>query len=230
MRTLLISLVALIAIGVGGYFGYQYIKEKPPNWLIALVTHRAPPPPLPAADIAPLKAPDGFVATIFARDVKGARVMIRDQKGTMLVSETSEGKVVALPDKNGDGKADSTIVVLQGLDQPHGLLVNCPDASACILYVAETGALKSYRYDADTYAAAYQGTLANFPTGNGHFTRTLQMDPDGKHILISIGSSCNVCTESNKVRASVQSFDLTTQKVTPFATGLRNTVFMAIDP
>jgi len=237
MRSLLIILAILAILGVGGYYTYEYVKEKPPQFLIKLFTRTAPPAPLPAGDLAPLEAPQGFVARIFARDVQGARVMIRDPKGVLLVSQTSEGKVVALPDVNTDGKADQAITILEGLSQPHGLLMHCPDTmsesadqDACVLYVAETGALKSYRYERDTFRATGGETLTSFPTGSGHFTRTLQMHPDGKQILISVGSSCNVCDESDARRATVLSYDLATKKVSTFAAGLRNTVFMAVDP
>ncbi len=224
-----ITLLILIVIGVAGYFGYTYLKEKPPSWLIGLVTKTAPPPVLPAGDLAPLDAPEGFTATIYARDVKGARVMTRDQNGTMLVSLTSEGKIVALPDGNEDGKADETKVVLEGLKQPHGITVICSD-TGCVLYVAETGSLKSYAYDADTMTATYKETLQSFPTGDGHYTRTLLQHPDGEHLLVSIGSSCNVCNETNPLRATVQSLSLVTNQMSAIATGLRNTVFMALDP
>jgi len=236
-RFLSILLIILGLLGVGGYYGYEYIKEKPPTFLIKLVTRSNPPPPLPAGDLAPLTAPEGFTTTIFSREVPGARVMIRDPKGAILVSETSEGKVVALPDVNADGKADQTITVLEGLKQPHGLLVLCPytgdtsvDQKNCILYVAETDKLKTYRYDPDTYKAIYIETITTFPSGGGHFTRTLHEHPDGKRILISVGSSCNVCEEKNPLRATVLQMDLVTKTISVFAAGLRNTVFMATDP
>lgn len=231
------ALIALAALVILGYFAYQYVKYNPPAFLIKLLTATEPPPPLPAGDVAPIVVPEGFVATIFARGVTGARVMIRDPKGAMLLSQTSEGRVVALPDLNGDGKADEVKIVLEGLKQPHGLAIICPttgntsaDQDACILYVAETGELKAYAYDADTYTAKYQKTITTFPTGNGHFTRTLLLHPDGKHLLVSIGSSCNACQEDNTRRASVQAIDLATGAVVPFATGLRNSVFMATNP
>ena len=226
--------LALIVFVVGGYFAYTYLKEKPPAFLVKLVTATKPAPPLPAGDAAPLTVPEGFEATIYARDVAGARVMTRDPKGVMLVSQTSVGKVVALPDLDSDQKADQIVMVLEGLKQPHGILVHCPDTGAdqdiCVLYVAETGALKAYSYDADSYTATYQETIASFPIGNGHYTRTLLMHPDGMRLLASVGSSCNVCTESDARRATVQSIDLATNAMTTFASGLRNTVFMALDP
>lgn len=233
----LMTLTAIILVSVVVYSAYTYLVEKPPTRLIKLLTKTDPPPPLPPGDAAPLTVPEGFTATIFSRDVPGARVIIRDPKGTFLVSETSEGKVVALPDTNTDGKADGTRTVLEGLRQPHGILVLCPDTGfvsadqdACVLYVAETGELKSYAYDADTMTAIYKKTITTFPVGDGHFTRTLLMHPDGKRLLVSVGSSCNVCDEDDPRRATILAIDLSTEKVTTFATGLRNAVFMAIDP
>lgn len=236
-RTVIILAIVVVLVAGGGYLAYGYLVERPFPFLIKLLTATDPPPPLPAGDLASLIAPEGFVATIYAREVPGARVMTRDPKGTMLVSLTSGGRVVALPDLNGDGKADETVTVLEGLTQPHGILVHCPDTGnvsadqdSCMLYVAETGALKSYAYDADTYTARYQETLMTFPTGSGHFTRTLLMHPDGNRLLVSIGSSCNVCIESDERRATIMALDLATKETAIFATGLRNTVFMAIEP
>lgn len=237
MRPFLTGIIAVAVIVCAGFYFYDHLKEKPPHWLISLVTHTDPPPPLPAGDAAPLTVPEGFTATIFARGVEGARVMTRDPKGTMLVSETSEGRVVALPDADGDGKADRIITVLENLKQPHGILVHCEDTGdesadqgSCLLYVAETGVLRAYRYDADTYSAKMVKTVAMFPTGDGHFTRTLLMHPDTKRLLVSVGSSCNTCDEKEPMRATVQAITLLDNTIETFATGLRNSVFMAVHP
>ncbi len=237
-RYILFGIVTLVLLAGVGTYSYRYLVEKPPIWLIETLTKMKPPRPLPPSDEAPLVPPAGFAATIFSRDTPGARVMIRDPLGTMLVSETGEGKVVALSDKDGDGKADSVRVLIEGLKQPHGLLVRCESMSEststspkqCTLFVATTGELRSYSYDADTLTAVYQKTLTTFPTGEGHFTRTLLMHPDGKHILISIGSSCNVCNETDARRASILSYDINTSQVAVYAKGLRNSVFLAVDP
>lgn len=219
---------AIIVLLIGGYFTYKYIKETPPDWLIALYTKSAPPPPLPEGEQAPLIPPEGFTAHIFARDLPSARVLIRDSNGTLLLSQTKEGKVVALPDKDNSGQSDETITVLENLNQPHGLLVIC--GAKCLLYVAETGVLLSYDYDPRTLKATNQKILATFPSGDGHSTRTLLEHPDGKRILISIGSSCNVCEEESPLRATVQAYDIASGEMKEFAKGLRNTVFMATDP
>jgi glucose/arabinose dehydrogenase len=230
-RTWVVLGVVLVLL-VGGYFVYDYLKEKPPPFLINLLTKTKPPPPLPEGPAAPLTVPAGFSATIYARDVPGARVMTRDQNGTLLVSSTKEGKVFALPDDDGNGIADRTVTILEGLTQPHGILVRCNEMGEepCVLYVAETGALVTYDYDADTYTATRKETLATFPVGSGHFTRTLLMHPNNEDLLISVGSSCNVCKETHPMRATVQALHLADNQIRTLATGLRNTVFMAIHP
>lgn len=231
------GVIVVAALALGGYALFTYLKEKPPHWLIGLLTKTDPPPALPAGDRAPLTVPEGFVATIFSRDVPGARVMTRDPKGTMLVSETGAGRVVALPDLDGDGKADRVVTILEGLTQPHGILVLCPatgnpsaDQDACHLYVAETGKLNAYEYDADTMTAKNPEQLATFPTADeGHFTRTLLEHPDGT-LLISVGSSCNVCDETDPHRAAVLALNTGSGALSVYSKGLRNTVFMAVDP
>ncbi len=238
MKAFLIIL-GIVVIAAVGYAAYTYVKQDPPEVVIDAVTSQDPPPPLPQGELAPLEAPEGFVATIYSRETPGARVMTRDPKGTLLVSLTSEGRIVALPDLDADGISDETKTVLDGLDRPHGMLVLCSDTGfesvdqdACTLYVAETGALKSYRYDADTQTAQQEEVLAALPKedGGGHYTRTLLLHPDGEEILISVGSSCNVCEEANTQRATILSYDLENKTLQTYATGLRNTVFMAIDP
>src|SRR3989344_3969178 len=85
----------------------------------------------------PLKLPAGFSISIFAEDLKAPRVIKFDPAGNLVASITSEGKVVVLPDKNNDGKADEGIKILSGLVRPHGLAFKC-DKRICKLYVAET--------------------------------------------------------------------------------------------
>jgi glucose/arabinose dehydrogenase len=185
----------------------------------------APPDSAPhtTSEPLPFKLPNGFVATLFSDEVPGARVMARDSMATILVSLTSAGKVVALPNRDTDNKADRVVPVLEGLTKPHGIAF-----IGDTLYVAEEGAIKSYAYNPETFTAEYIETLATLPTGGGHSSRSLMVWPDNTRLLVSIGSSCNVCNEEDPRRASVLSINLATKEVTPFAKGLRNTVFMTM--
>src|SRR4030081_2996564 len=62
-----------------------------------------------------LKAPPGFHISVFAEGVDSARMMVFSPGGVLLVSESGEGKVVALPDPKHAGKAERTVNVLRGL-------------------------------------------------------------------------------------------------------------------
>lgn len=228
MNKLTLAVLALLVF-VGGYLGYVYVKEKPPKAVIELLTATPPPSPLPAGPEAPFSVPDGFRATIYARDIPSARVLVRDQAGTLLLSQNRDGKVVALPDKDTNGVADEVVTVLEGLREPHGLYVDCNESGGdCVLYVAETNALRSYTYDPTTFTATEPQLLLDLPLGEGHSSRTLLPHPDGKRLLIAVGSSCNVCNEEDDRRASILAYDLETKETSTFAEGLRNSVFMAV--
>jgi len=70
------------------------------------------------------------------------------------------------------------------------------------------------------------------PGGGNHFSRTIMFMPypDESKMLVSVGSSCNVCNESDERRAKILEYDFATGKLEEFARGLRNSVFMAIHP
>ena len=54
--------------------------------------------------------------------------------------------------------------------------------------------------------------------------------PDGEKLLISIGSTCNVCSEQDERRATILSSVADGSDVERFAVGLRNSVFMTTHP
>jgi len=94
-----------------------------------------------------LKLPENFAIQIFAKSVNGARVIKEDPAGNLIVSLTKEGKIVSLPDLNQDGRADKVIILLEGLQNPHGMEIKCLDVrhpKNCKLYVAETEKLVQY--------------------------------------------------------------------------------------
>src|SRR5262249_48316928 len=70
--------------------------------------------------LSQLTLPDGFHISVFAQ-ADSARMMVFSPGGVLLVSELDEGRVVALPDPKHTGKAARTSVVVDRLNQPHGL-------------------------------------------------------------------------------------------------------------
>ena len=178
----------------------------------------------------PLKLPPGFASSVFAREVPGARVLALDPNGTLLVSLTSQGKVVALPDKNDDGVADAVVTVLDGLNKPHGLAFGPEEKPR--LYVAETGRVAAFDYDPERLTATSEQKIADLPPGGRHFTRSLKFlpGPRDRRLLISVGSSCDACEEKDPRHAKILAVDPDGGELETFASGLRNSVFMAVHP
>ncbi len=174
-------------------------------------------------DRAQLKAPLGFHISVYAEDVDSARMMIFSPGGVLLVSESGEGKVVALPDPKHTGKAARTVTVLDGLNEPHGIAF-----FEGKLYVAENDKVRRYDWDEANLRTSNPKLLANLPTGGGHSTRTMLFH--GGKMYISVGSSCNVCIEKDSRRAAVMEFNPDGSGQRIFAKGLRNAVGLAVNP
>ncbi len=174
-------------------------------------------------DLAQLKAPPGFHISVFAQEIDGPRMMAFSPGGVLLVSESGEGKVVALPDPKHAGKAERTVTVLEGLNEPHGF-----GFYERKLYVAENDKVRRYDWDEANLRASNPKSLADLPGSGGHSTRTLLFH--GGKMYVSAGSSCNVCIEKDPRRAAVTEFnpDGSGQKI--FAKGLRNAVGLAVNP
>ena len=178
----------------------------------------------------PLTVPPGLSVSFFAQKLPGPRAFAFDSAGNLLVSCPSGGKVVALPDANNDGVADAVNTVASGLNSPHGLAF-LPSNSAK-LYIAETNAVAVYDYNAATMQAANRTKIIDLSPDGVHTTRSLMFAPapnQGK-LLIAVGSDCNVCVESDPQRAKILIANADGSGLRPFGSGLRNSVFMTVNP
>jgi glucose/arabinose dehydrogenase len=180
-----------------------------------------------------LKVPEGFEIRIFAKDLPAARVIEFDPAGRILVSQTREGKIAVLEDKNGDGLADVNKTLVSGLKNPHGMAFRCEDGS-CDLYVAESNALSRFSYNTEAGSVSDKTKLVpiSYSSADRHFTRTLLFLPYPYEdtLLVSVGSSCDVCHEDDEQRARILSYDIKTGRLETYARGLRNAVFMTLNP
>jgi len=167
-----------------------------------------------------VRVPPGFTVDVYAEGLRGARFMALGPDGVPYLSLSRAGRVVKLPDRDGDGRADTVVEVARGLDIPHGLAFRGET-----LYVAETKRVVRLVPG----AAAPQVVVPDLPHGSGHFTRTVVFGPDGR-MYVSVGSSCNICDETDPRRAAVLRFDPSGGALEIFAHGLRNSVGLAFDP
>lgn len=242
-KPVIITLIALVLLLGTGFVYNKYFKALSPGILPALKpdssnnTSSTNPTtgkiqPINSTGI-PLKIPNNFSLSTFAKDLGGPRDLIMDPTGTLLASIPSRGQVVALVDSNNDGTADSAPEVITGLSTPHGLAFDGNN-----LYIAEINKVSLYSYDANSKKATNGKKLFDLPgtggltTGSGHVTRSLLIAPiNGQNkLFVSIGSSCNVCIEADSRRAAIWFSNLDGSDFRSFATGLRNSVFMDINP
>ncbi|HEX9728470.1 MAG TPA: PQQ-dependent sugar dehydrogenase [Gemmatimonadales bacterium] len=165
-----------------------------------------------------LVLPAGFAIDVFAERLPSARFMAVGPDSSVFVSLTSQGRVVRLVDGDGDGRAEGMTTVLEHLRNPHGLAFR-----GDTLYVAEEhrvvrGVSPAFR--------PIEVVVASLPSSGGHATRTVVFRDD--EMLVSVGSSCNLCDERDSRRAAVLSFRSDGSDASVFATGLRNSVGLAV--
>ncbi len=180
------------------------------------------------AGIDSVKLPRGFSMNVFYAGLLKPRFFAWSPSGVLHVVDMVARAVYALPDKNGDGVADTAIVVASPVDSAHSLAFYNN-----ALYVTEARQVKRFT---DTNGDGIYETMSVFidnihATGVfNHYTRTLLIDTVGKAMYVSVGASCNACREVNAERAAILRFNLDGTGRSVFATGLRNALGLAVEP
>jgi glucose/arabinose dehydrogenase len=158
------------------------------------------PPPDEAA--ARLRVPAGFAVRVFAAGLDTPRLMAVGPDGALLVAERGAGRVVRLPDRDGDGRADGVEPLVSGLRAPH----NMEWHSGC-LYVAENHQVSRHCDTSGDGLPDNRAAVVALPTGGGHTSRTLRIGPDGM-LYVAAGSTCNVCAEADPRRGAILRYTL----------------------
>lgn len=171
-----------------------------------------------------LRVPAGFRMNYFANGLSGVRFMAVGPDRAMYATQPGSGRVVRLPDRNGDGVADTVETVVSGLNRPHGLAFH-----KGALWVANTDGVVRVPMGANGLSNGAPVYVNHFEGGSGHYTRTVIFGADSA-MYVSVGSSCNICVEKNPERATVLRFNEDGSGKRIFATGLRNAVGLAVNP
>jgi glucose/arabinose dehydrogenase len=174
--------------------------------------------------LAELVVPDEYEVSVFAEGLASPRFMDVSADGMLVVAERGADRIVAIPDRDADGRADEAIEVGRGFESAHSVAF---DADGSLLVAGETQLFR-LRLDADLREADRSVVLEGLTTG-GHSTRTVAVLPDGE-LLLSAGSTCNVCVEDDARRAAINLVPPEGGSSRVYMTGLRNAVGLWVDP
>lgn len=174
--------------------------------------------------------PAGWTMSVWAR-VPKARLAAWSPNGALLVSVPASGQVLRLrPD---DDRA-RTSVLLDGLEQPHGLAFD-----GQTLYVAESNRINSFHYSG-TGATERRVVASGLPDARSpelggayaHALKSVAVTADGA-VYFSIGSTGNVSAADRTAtppRATIMRIPPGGGAPAPFATGVRNGTGLAVAP
>jgi glucose/arabinose dehydrogenase len=175
-----------------------------------------------------LNLPPGFTATVFAsfEDMRRPRFMAFDDEGVLHVSNMDDKQILALPDRDGDGVADESIVVAEDFSRAHSLAFHNGD-----MYVADRGSIVLFRDgDDDGLYEERSDLVRNIPSSGSHSTRTIVFDEQNEKIYLSVGWPCDLCRTSESDRGTILEFNLDGSGRRVFASGVRNVIGMALHP
>ena len=168
-----------------------------------------------------MQAAAGLKVSVFASELPMVRTLRFTPRGHLLATLPRSGRIVVVePDRDGDGRSDGTRDLLTELDAPYGI-----DVHDGWLYVALGASVVRFPFDdgAAQVTGAPETLVPELPEGGNHWTRTLRIGPDGA-VYVTIGSSCNVCEESEAWRATMIRFERDGSGAEIYASGLRNSV------
>jgi glucose/arabinose dehydrogenase len=175
---------------------------------------------------ASIDLPPGFEATVFAEGLDEPRFIAFGPDGVLYVAERGNKRIVSLPDMDEDGLADEIRPFAGDLGRAHSLVFH----EGSWYTGVPTGVIRLEDTDGDGQADIRDTVVDGIPDSGSHKTRTVAFLPDGRMVL-SVGSSCNVCEEEDPRRAAVLVYDGPGgQGERLFASGLRNAVGLAVHP
>ena len=209
-------------------------------------------------ETAALSVPAGFTVKLFTTAVKGPRLIRTAPNGDLFVAETNAGDIRILRAADGAEEPSETRVFAKGLEGPFGISFYPAGPDPKWVYVGVLNSVIRYPYvngdlEARGPAETVVPRLTRGSTG-GHTTRDVVFSRDGSRMFIAVGSGSNVAeglkprtpdqiweweesrgmgaiwgAEANRANILVTD-PLGQEPLTPYATGIRNPVGLAINP
>ncbi len=204
-----------------------------------------------------LAVPPGFTVGLFASGFAGPRLLRTAPNGDIFVAETRFGKIRVLRAAKGATAATANEVFVEGLRNPFGLAFYPAGPSPQWVYVGTLNAILRFPYRSGDMKARGPAEIVVpqlAETTGGHSTRDVVFSPDGRRMVIAIGSGSNVAEGltvktpaeirawesqygfgaawgAEAMRAGLLETDPEGRRpLRLFATGIRNPVGLAVNP
>jgi glucose/arabinose dehydrogenase len=227
LKKILYTFVLLILVLTLAIIGFLYLGPiSSPKAIFSVVFGFSVDSPSDESIQQAFQVPEGFSVGQYASGLPHIRFMAVSDQSDLLVSQPRQSRVLLLKrDNNNDGKHDGVITLIDGLTRPHGILLHKQ-----WLYIAESNAIGRIEFDQTTGSTTgdYKQIVTGLTDNGNHWGKSILVH--NQKLLVSMGSTCNVCEEEDKRRATIMQFDLDGSNGVIYATGLRNSVGLATTP
>ena len=172
--------------------------------------------------------PQGFHINVFHAGMMKPRFFAWNPDGILHIVDMSAEAVFALPDRNGDGVADTVFIAAAPVREAHSVVFY----QGAMLVAEPTRVLRFLDRNGDGVYETQSVLIDSIPNGGvfNHYTRTLLADTLRNSVYVSVGAPCDACRVENSERSAILRFNGDGSGRRIFATGLRNAIGMAIEP
>ncbi len=151
-----------------------------------------------------IKLPAGFQINVFSHlgeKIGQPRMMAFDSQGRLYLALASSNSVAMLPDANKDGVSEAPIIIASHLNAPNSIAFI--DVNT-MLIANQDGIVRIHQENGQWSTPT--PFISHLPYGH-HTFKTIKLGADN-HLYINVGSSCNVCLESEPLRATILRYTL----------------------
>jgi glucose/arabinose dehydrogenase len=202
------------------------------------------------------QVPKGFSVEMVTSGLAQARVIRVAPNGDLFVANSSANEVRIYRVPPGSAKPAVSEVFATGLHQPYGIAFYPPGPNPAWIYIANSNGVVRIPYKSgDLKAIAKPERIVEHIPPTHHWTRDILFTPDGKRLLLSVGSGSNAgldmfpephvpggidgwnkthqvgaAWDTEEGRANILSFDPEGKNKKIVAAGIRNPSGITIQP
>ena len=214
------------------------------------------------SEVAPMppgakpRVPPGFLVEMVASGYAGPRAIRVAPNGDLFFADSASNSIHVLRVPSGTASPTKNEVFASGLTQPFGIAFYPLGPNPEWVYVANSDGVVRFPYkNGDLIATGKPEQIVGHIPWVHHWTRDIAFTPDGKRLLLSVGSGSNVALDmfpepevkgglqawikseplgaawdTEERRADVLSYDPHGKNEKILATGLRNCAGITIQP